>query len=130
MPMTDNKPYLWPTGVKEAENKPVLIIHKPDGTIYALDIAHISNRAILKMIAAGTDMKEVYAKVKLYYDRQLNSVVDDIMMLPEYQCERSGTNARNSIPEYIEIMRDMLGTMGTYDVARELYDVEMLLNEA
>lgn len=128
--MTDNKQYLWPTGVKKAENKPVLIQRKPDGTIFALDIVHVSNRAILKMIAAGTDMKEVYAKVELYYNRQLNSVVDAIMMLQNFQLERSEANVRNRTPEFIEDIRDMHGAVNTYDIAREILDDAILLNGA
>lgn len=129
MPKSANRQYLWPSEVRHPENKPVLIQRKPDGTIFALDIAHVSNRAILKMIAAGTDKKEVYAKVELYYDRQLNSVVDAIMMLQESQLERSGAHVRNNTPEFIETMRDVHGAVGTYDIAREILDYEMLLNE-
>ena len=130
MPKTDNKQYLWPSEVRHSENKPVLIQRKPDGTIFALDIAHVSNRAILKMIAAGTDMKEVYAKVELYYDSQLNSVVDAIMMLQNAQLERSEANVRNRTPEFIENMRDMHGAVNTYDIARGILDEEMFLNGA
>ena len=129
MSKTANKQYLWPSEVRHSENKPVLIQRKPDGTIFALDIVHVSNRAILKMIAAGTDMKEVYAKVELYYDRQLNSVLDAIMTLQKYQLERSGAHVRNRTAEFIENMRNMHGTVGTYDTAREILDDEMRLNE-
>lgn len=111
------------------ENKPVLIQRKPDGTIYALDIVHISNRAILKMIAAGTDKKEVYAKVELYYDRQLNSVLDCIIRLQEAKLERCGANVRNRTPEFIENMQEVHGTATTYGIAREILNEEMLLNE-
>ena len=123
------KQYLWPSEVRNSENKPVLIQRKPDGTIFALDIVHVSNRAILKMIAAGTDMKEVYAKVELYYDRQLNSVVDAIMTLQEAQFKRTGANVRNHTNEFIENMRDIHGTVGTYGIARGILDEEMILNE-
>ena len=129
MSKIDIKQYLWPSELKQAENKPSLIIKKPDGTIFALDIVHISNRVILKMIAAGTNMKEVYAKVELYYDRQLNSVVEAIMMLQKSQLERSRVNVRNRTPEFIENMRNMHGATGAYDIAREILDDEMLLNE-
>ncbi len=129
MPKTANRHYLWPSEVRHSENKPVLIQRKPDGTIFALDIVRVSNRAILKMIAAGTDKKEVYAKVELYYDRQLNGVVDAIMKLQEAQLERSEANVSNRTPEFIETMRDMHGAVGTYDIAREILDEEMLLNE-
>lgn len=107
----------------------MLIQRKPDGTIFALDIVHISNRVILKMIAVGTDMKEVYAKVELYYDRQLNGVMEDIMMLQKSQLEQSGAHVSNHTSEFIETIRDMQGAVGTYDIARELLDVEMLFNE-
>lgn len=130
MPKPANRQYLWPSEVRHSENKPVLIQRKPDGTIFALDITHVSNRAILKMIAAGTDMKEVYAKVELYYDRQLNSVVDSIMMLQNSQLERSGVHVRNHTPEFIENMRDMHGAVNTYDIDMGILDEEMFLNEA
>lgn len=107
----------------------MLIQRKPDGTIFALDIVHVSNRAILKMIAAGTDMKEVYAKVELYYNRQLNSVVDAIMMLQNSQLERSGAHVSNRTPEFIEDMRETHGAATTYDIAREILGEEMILNE-
>lgn len=122
MPKNANRQYLWPSEVRHSENKPVLIQRKPDGTIFALDIVHISNLAILKMIAAGTDKKEVYAKVELYYDRKLNSVVDAIMMLQESQLEWSA--------EFIENMRDMHGAVSAYDIARDILDDEILLNGA
>ena len=123
------KQHLWPSEVRHSENKPVLIQRKPDGTFFALDIVHISNRAILKMIAAGTDMKEVYAKVELYYDRQLNSVLDAILRLQDSQLERSGAHVRNRTPEFIENMRGVHGTAATCNIAREILDDEMRLNE-
>ena len=128
MSKTANRQYLWPSEVRHSENKPVLIQRKPDGTIFALDIVHISNRAILKMIAAGTDKKEVYAKVELYYDRQLNSAVDAIIMLQESRLERSVAHVRNRTPEFIENMYEAHGAT-TYDIAREILAEEMLLNE-
>ena len=123
------KQYLWPSEVRHSESKPVLIQRKPDGTIYALDIVHIANRAILKMIAVGTDMKEVYAKVELYYDRLLNGVIESILKLQESQLERSGANVRNRTPEFIENMRDVHGVATAYDIATEVLDDEMRLNE-
>ena len=130
MSKTANKQYLWPSEVRHSENKPMLIQRKPDGTIFALDIVHVSNRAILKMIAVGTDMREVYAKVELYYDRQLNSVVDDIMRLQDFRLERSGAHhVHNRTPEFIEDMRTVQGAVGAYDIARGILDEEMLLNE-
>jgi len=123
------KQYLWPSEVRHSENKPVLIQRKPDGTIFALDIVHVSNRVILKMIAAGTDKKEVYTKVEMYYDRQLNSVLEAIMMLQETRLERSGVHVSNRTPEFIEDMREVHGAATTYDIARNILDEEMLLNE-
>ena len=123
------KQYLWPSEVRHSENKPVLIQRKPDGTIFALDIVHVSNRVILKMIAAGTDKKEVYTKVEMYYDRQLNSVLEAIMMLQETRLERSGAHVSNRTPEFIEDMREAHGAATTYDIARNILDEEMLLNE-
>jgi hypothetical protein len=123
------KQYLWPSEVRHSENKPVLIQRKPDGTIFALDIVHVSNRVIFKMIAAGTDKKEVYTKVEMYYDRQLNSVLEAIMMLQETRLERSGAHVSNRTPEFIEDMREVHGAATTYDIARNILDEEMLLNE-
>ena len=119
---------LWPSEVPDSKSKPALIQRKPDGTIFALDIAHISNRAIHKIIAVGTDMKEVYAKVERYYDKQFDSIMEYFMLQMESQIGRPGAQVRNFTLEFSEHMREAHGTATAYGIATEILDEEMRLN--